>query len=310
MNRWQAALHHGFIEGIAHRSTGDITPLARDLATLRVRLGGLPLFVHATLGQCDTGGGPFVAWGNARRGDPDWKPLLDLLLSTLSGPWISALGDPDWVEIEPSILEYPDWLQELIQILVHHRSMGQPPALGLAAFGGGTGSHVPELRGREVTVPVWRTLDELERTLVAEPGPRTTREVLDEASAQLGELVVVLPSARRAADSWTLDCRPSELHLAILGLHHLIEAMNEGMPREDAVNRYHQRTTIPMSGETGDVARSPNRRRQREFVAGTHGKQYFDLHAKPGDLTRLHVWVGMEGGQRRVYIGHCGKHLT
>jgi len=308
--RWQAALHHGFIEGIAHRSTADVKPLARVLATVKVRLRGLPLYVHASLGQCQTGSGPFVNWANARRNDPEWKALLELLLSTLSGPWISALGEPDAVDVEPSIVDYPEWLQDLLRTLISHRSSGLSPAVGLLALGGGAGSEVSEYRGLEVAVPVWRTLDDLEHTLCWVQGPRTTREVLEEASAELGDLVVVLPSARRAADAWALDCKPAELHRAILGLRYLVEAMNEGMSREAAVTRYHERSTIPMSGETGDVARSPNRRRQREFEAGTHGKQYFDLHAKPGNLTRLHVWVTMEHGRRLVYLGYCGKHLT
>ena len=67
-----------------------------------------------------------------------------------------------------------------------------------------------------------------------------------------------------------------------------------------------------MSRERGNLG--PSRRRDRTFTAGPHGPQYFDMHAKPGTLTRVHVHVAEETdseGHRvqRIYVGHCGRHL-
>lgn len=38
------------------------------------------------------------------------------------------------------------------------------------------------------------------------------------------------------------------------------------------------------------------------------GKQYFDMHAKPGG-TRIHIWTEKRQDMTIVYIGHCGEHL-
>jgi hypothetical protein len=127
----------------------------------------------------------------------------------------------------------------------------------------------------------------------------------------MGGQLVVLPSARRSAASWTLDCAPTDLHRALLGLEEYATAGREGLPREQCAARYHERTTIPMSQESAATWRMPTRRRQRLFVAGDHGEQYFDMHAKPGNLTRVHFWCSSASDDEAsiIYVGHCGRHL-
>jgi len=115
-----------------------------------------------------------------------------------------------------------------------------------------------------------------------------------------------------------LDAAEHELHRAILGLPvyaDTLAARNEegARPsREKAAEVYHHTTTIPMSQEKGNIG--PSARRERSFIAGAHGRQYFDMHAKPGNLTRLHIWVASEltpegAAIQRIYIGYCGEHL-
>lgn len=137
-----------------------------------------------------------------------------------------------------------------------------------------------------------------------------TPETIERAREMAGQMVV-LPSARSSAEAWTLDCAAAELHRALLGLEEYVAAVREGLPRERCAARYYERTTFPMSQETAATWRSPTRRRQRMFVAGKHGEQYFDMHVKPGNLTRVHIWVPHADGQTApiIYVGHCGRHL-
>ena len=70
-----------------------------------------------------------------------------------------------------------------------------------------------------------------------------------------------------------------------------------------------EHTGIPMSRESGEVSRNPTCKRQRTFVVPGRGEQYFDMHAKPGASTRIHVWTDVVEDRRVVYVGHCGEHL-
>ena len=121
----------------------------------------------------------------------------------------------------------------------------------------------------------------------------------------------LLPSAVRSAEAWLLDCPPKHLHGALFGLTEFVNALVEGLSREQAAERYYERTGIQMSQETSTVRKIPTRRRQRLFIAGPHGEQYFDMHAKPGNLTRVHIWVAPAAGgvPSVIYVGHCGRHL-
>ena len=141
---------------------------------------------------------------------------------------------------------------------------------------------------------------------------KTTLQVLDEAVELMGGRLIALPSARRSADGWVLDCSPRVLLDALLGLEAYLSALDENLARETCAERYQRHCGVPMSRETGDVARKPVRKQQRTFVVEPHGKQFFDMHAKPGAATRVHIWVGPASetdGVRTIYVGHCGKHL-
>jgi hypothetical protein len=158
----------------------------------------------------------------------------------------------------------------------------------------------------------------MDNALARDCPDRCTLEVLEDAARQVGSQIVVLESAIRSARKWRLDCTAHELHRAILGLtvyaDELCHANAAGaLPsREKAAELYHHATTIPMSRERGNLG--PTSKRARSFVAGPHGLQYFDMHAKPGNLTRVHIWVAKEltpgvKSVQRIYIGHCGEHL-
>jgi hypothetical protein len=48
------------------------------------------------------------------------------------------------------------------------------------------------------------------------------------------------------------------------------------------------------------------------FHAGPYGERCFDMHVKPGNMTRVHVWtppIDEAVPITPIYVGHCGKHL-
>jgi hypothetical protein len=147
---------------------------------------------------------------------------------------------------------------------------------------------------------------------------RTTLSVLETAATH-AERVRVLDSARMSAKRWELDCDPAVLFEALRGLDAYARALDDGLPRQAAAERYKQACGVDMSQEKAQTLKKPSLRKQREFlVPGLAEKQLFDMHAKPGWNTRVHVFARLQAKDQRapekgahtvVYVGHCGEHL-
>jgi len=309
------ALNHAFLEGIAHRPV-DAGPFTL-IEHVRRRTRALP-HVHPDLPYVETGQGPFIKWANRMSRDPERGALVELLLRATAGPWIQ--GNPFHGLVEPSVDELPSWLAETVRILLELAPSVQAPALcGLVSPSPTGGADHPSFKSeRGVVVPNWLNVDVFEHDLTAAAPDRTTLEVLRQAETEMAGQLVVLPSAVRSAERWIRDCSAAVLHRALLGLEHYAVALAERQPdgsrwpRELCAERYHMRTGTPMSQETAATSRQPTKRRLRTFAAGPHGSQYFDMHAKPGNLTRIHVWVFVDDQDVNaplIYLGHCGRHL-
>jgi hypothetical protein len=294
----------------------------------RVRREQAVLFVHPALGTAEVAAGePFFRWANQHRTSAVWSNVLDMLLQLLSGPWVQSLevdDGPRPADTVPSCLEVPDWLVEMMLTAAHHGvSCGQSSWI----LSYGPEPHLDQLiyraeRGeRRIALHNFRTNREAREAEAAlsVADVKTTLSVLEEAALHI-ERVRVLDSARSSAKSWELDCDPAVLFEAIRGLDAYARALDDNLPRESAAERYKLACGVDMSQEKAQTLKKPTLRKQREFsVPGIAPKQLFDMHAKPGNLTRVHV-LGQKalkdekdpekGEQTVVYIGHCGEHLA
>ncbi|MCC6527479.1 MAG: hypothetical protein IT373_32835 [Polyangiaceae bacterium] len=273
------------------------------LERIQRRRGALPL-VHATLAMFETVEGPFVKWAGRMAERHHERPLVELVLRLVSGPFVT--GAEYAGSVEPPLDGFPAWLEEVVRILL---AAPAGPLLGLVSPRPTGGADAGAFEGGPLRISNWCDAAAFDRAVAAAPEGRTTIELLREAEAQMAGQLVVLPSAERSAEGWVLDCRPEDLLRALLRLEEYAAALAAGRPREECAARYTVAAGIEMSRETGDVSRKPTRRRQREFVAGRHGTQFFDMHAKPGKATRVHVWVATAVEPPRIYVGHCGRHL-
>jgi hypothetical protein len=306
------ALNHSFLRGIAHAAPQRALDAFNLVEHVRRRTLELPR-VHETLAGFDTGAGSLIQWANRYKGDTSLGPLVELMLRGLSGPFLPEkhLEGP----VEPSLDLLDDWLVELIRRLLA-ASQGTTRG-GLLSPSPTGGADVASYQGVNCVISNWRDPSAFDSELIASSGG-TTLEVLLEAESQMDGQLIVLPSARRSAAAWNLDCSASELHRALLGLELYAAALRElgssgeRLSREACAARYHERTTIPMSEESAATWRNPARRRRRMFLAGPYGEQYFDMHVKPGNMTRVHVWtppIDEAVPITPIYVGHCGKHL-
>ena len=298
------ALNHSFIASIASTSPARAHAALAFINSIRRRTNSLPR-VHPSFVTSHVGEEPFTKWANRLKRAPDRGPLVVLLLSMMSGPFLE--GAPFEGSIEPAVDALPPWLDETIRTL-----LASPPSpgvlVGLVSPAPTGGADAPTYSGGERSISNWFDEAAFERAVIAASKGETTIEVLRKAEHQMGGRLVVLPSAIRSAEAWKLDCASSDLLRALLGLEVYASALLKGLPREQCAAQYRQHCEIEMSQESAEIWRRPPRRRQRLFVAGPHGEQYFDMHAKPGKLTRVHIWVSNDA-DRKIYVGYCGRHL-
>lgn len=303
-------LNHSFLEGIATR--GSSIEALELLQHARQRLEE-NLLVHPDLSNVETGAGPFVAWANRVRSTP-FASLAELLLRMCSGPFLQ-LENADPLGVAPSIAHLASWLQDGVASLLDQHE-GELRAIVSPLPTGGLDE--PRYSSPTRYADNWRSRAEVDTSITTLNGGRSTLEVLDEAAGQVPGLVV-LPSARRSAKNWSRDCTAELLHRALLGLTAYANELARQLPdgtrpsREEAAHVYYLATGIEMSRETGDVSRKPSRKAARMFTAGRHGQQFFDMHAKPGARTRVHVWVHIDPAEPHarpeIYVGSCGEHL-
>lgn len=340
-------LNHSFLEGLAYRAVeGDkearkaarqpVVDVAETVQRARLREGAI-LYVHPEFGSAEVSPGQsFIHWANQHQRDAAWGTTLSLLLQLLSGPFVTSLPVDDGQcpgDTEPSCLNAPAWLVEMMLTAAHHGLAFGPSSL-ILSYGPKPHLDAPSYVARRdegaIELRNLRTNKEARDAEAAQSleGAQTTISVL-EAAVGCTDRVRVLDTARSSAKRWELDCRPDDLLAAIRGLDAYALALDAGLPRESAAERYRLACRVEMSQEKAQTLKKPVLRAQRMFmIPGDKERQLFDMHAKPGPKTRVHVFARDEGGaasddgddggdasddkrKRRtlVYIGYCGEHL-
>ncbi|MEZ4226672.1 MAG: hypothetical protein R3B13_37335 [Polyangiaceae bacterium] len=306
------ALNHSFLRGIAHAEPSNAIHAAALIDHVRRRTQK-PARVHETLAAFDTGAGSFIQWANSHKNDSDIGPLVKLVLHMVSGPFLPAarVDGP----VSPPLDTLDEWLVDLVRRLF---AAGDAGALcGLISPPPHGGADSPRYQRADREVSNWFGSNAFDNDLTAS-SQGSTLDVLLAAEPQMRGQLIVLPSAKRSAATWTLDCPAAELHRALLGLETYAAALEQlgsdgkRLSRRECAARYHESTTIPMSEESAATWKNPARRRRRMFIAGPYGEQYFDMHAKPGNMTRIHMWtppIDADISPTPIYLGHCGRHL-
>lgn len=304
-------LNHDFVDGMARRA--DLTPLMQEIAAAERRLKPEPLRVHPYLCQQDTGQGRLPAWANKHRS----TDIAGFLLRLLSGPFVTDLSVNDQSSLprlEPPLPPHPPWLEEAICHIGRH-ALDSQAVLPIAL------SFAPDTILGDNIYQAIRDNDRIEirnaknsQDIFAILSAHDTNELKDtisilEAASARAEHVRVLEKARYSAKRWTLDCKSMDLYSAIIALDDYARALDQGMSRELAAAYYQKKSSVEMSQESGLTKRLPLCFNARNIEVPDHGKQYFDMHAKPGAKTRIHIWTTKENGNTVVYIGHCGEHL-
>lgn len=133
-------------------------------------------------------------------------------------------------------------------------------------------------------------------------------EVFSELSSR-NENIVILRSAIKSAKKHDFRGSYGIVFMGIealynIELNNIIEGMNDERRKID----FYSKTIIEISGETDDTLGIERYKKEREFTVPGIGKKLFEWHLKiDGNNTRVHYYI--DKTNKKLYIGHCGKHL-
>lgn len=122
--------------------------------------------------------------------------------------------------------------------------------------------------------------------------------------------IVILDEAKKSAKKHDFRNCYDDIYNGILGLYKVeLELLMKGVNDEIRKESYFERFKMEISRESEETLNMERYRREREFVIPRIGKVLFEWHVKVnGNNTRIHYYIDKK--RRKVYIGHCGKHLS
>jgi hypothetical protein len=151
--------------------------------------------------------------------------------------------------------------------------------------------------------------DELTRCLKAEERFRSINDVFHKIEAS-SKNIIILESARKSAKKHDFrDCL-DDVFNGIMGLYSIeLPMLRKGIQGEKRKEEFQKSCKLEISKESEETLNIERYKREREFNIPKLGKVLFDWHIKiDGGNTRIHYYIDKD--RRKVYIGHCGKHLS
>lgn len=138
---------------------------------------------------------------------------------------------------------------------------------------------------------------------------KNINDVFDKIEAA-SKNIVILESARKSAKKHDFrDCL-DDVFNGIMGLYNIeLPMLRRGIQGEKRMEEFQKGCRLEISKESEETLNIERYKREREFNIPRKGKVLFDWHIKiDGGNTRIHYYIDKD--RKKVYIGHCGKHLS
>ena len=136
-------------------------------------------------------------------------------------------------------------------------------------------------------------------------------KTIDEVFDRLEELrpnIIILDSAKKSAKMHHFYGKYNHVYDTLIALEDIdIHLILEGVNDEIRKKEFYIHSGYEISGESTVTMQKASCVRIREFVVPGKSKELFEWHVKIGQNIRIHYYIDIE--DRKVYIGHCGKHL-
>lgn len=122
--------------------------------------------------------------------------------------------------------------------------------------------------------------------------------------------IIILDEAKKSAKKHDFRNCYKDIYHGISGLYKIeLPLLTRGMNDEIRRERYYEIIKLEISKESEETLNIERYRREREFVIPRVGKTLFEWHIKvDGSNTRIHYYIDKK--RKKVYIGHCGKHMS
>lgn len=120
--------------------------------------------------------------------------------------------------------------------------------------------------------------------------------------------IIILDSAKKSARKHNFQNQFQAAYESIIALDRIeLSQLLDGYHSEERKQIFYQEVGYEISEESTKTMQMSSCVREREFRIPDKGAKVFEWHIKIGRFTRIHYYIDIS--ERKVYIGHCGKHL-
>jgi hypothetical protein len=290
--------NHSLLEGA---SDPEVARLVVEIVELKNALGAVPLYVYEHFWSINIQSGSLRSFLTLRHNRDRAKVIILALM--YNGPHFHDSPTAKEVTTKPKVSE-TGFGKKLLYICFNDR---QGYVLSLA--GEKILIHATyTVSGPEESLVVVNLvgIDRLQRQLLEQRVFHSIEEVFQEIN-RANPAIDILPNARKSARRHNFKGAYPDVYKAITALERELSLLLEGVTDRHRMERFVQETGFEISGESIEVLNNPRYRKHREFVIGSKGNVLFEWHIKIGSETRVHFFIDKE--DKKIYIGHCGKHL-
>ncbi|PGW26861.1 hypothetical protein [Bacillus cereus] len=231
-----------------------------------------------------------------------------IIISTTmdSGPhYIEVEELEDSISISPSISVQNEHVNYLLHTCFHQRQesvMSMKDESFLLE-----NKYIVNNSAREVNVQNFLGLDALGRYFEGAKQPASISEVFELIESEFPN-IIILESAKKGARKHNFQNQFQAVYDSIVALDQVeLPGLLDGYVSEERKQIYYETVGYEISEESTKTMQMRSCVSEREFRIPDKGTEIFEWHIKIGRFTRIHYYI--DRSERKVYIGHCGKHL-
>jgi len=290
--------NHSLLEGASDQ---ELARLVLETVELKNTLRDIPLYVYEGFWSLRIRSGTLRSFLALRHNQDKAKIIILALMH--NGPHFHDTPLREAITITPAIVK-PGFGIKLLHICFNDRqeyllSLKEEKVLIYKTY---------TVAGRKESLTVFNLagIESLQSQLQSQRVFHDIEEVFQEIT-RANPSIEILASARKSAARHNFKGAYHDVYKTITALERELSLLLEGLPDRQRIEVFLQQTGFEISGESSEVLKNPGFRKHREFVTGAKGILLFDWHIKIGSETRIHFYIDKK--DKKIYIGHCGKHL-
>ena len=239
----------------------------------------------------------------------DKEPVKGVITSVMNGPYYYNNIEINQVSSEPNFDKKP--FCELLFNICFKDNQHKVLSLKEEKFLRDPLYNIKRYIDTDVSFDIFNLIGEkgLEEFFVPNSHFNNIQQVYDKLENKYSNLII-LDSAKKSGKRHDFRGCYQEIYNGISSLVDIeLPLLIEGENDEVRKKRFHEASTIEISKETSETLAVDRYRKEREFNIPKLGRMLCEWHLKiDGNHTRIHYHIDKKS--KKVYIAHCGKHLS